>query len=78
MIALLIGVTALTFMALLGWYGYRAYLRIQTWGRNMNEIDGICLEEVLPGAGLRSYSERRRDAVNIPLVASFKTPHRHA
>ena len=25
----------------LGWYGHRAWLRIDTWGRNMNDQDSI-------------------------------------
>ena len=40
MIALLLGSSALVVGAL-GWYGYRAFCRIQEWGRGMNEIDRI-------------------------------------
>jgi len=40
MIALLVGVTTLAVIGL-GWYGYKASVRISTWGRNMDEQDGI-------------------------------------
>lgn len=41
MIALLIGASTLIAIGVAGWYGYRAYCRIQEWGRRMNEIDRI-------------------------------------
>jgi hypothetical protein len=40
MIVLLVGVTVLAVTGL-GWYGHKASVRIATWGRNMNEQDGI-------------------------------------
>ena len=40
MIALLVGVTTLAVIGS-GWYGYKASVRISTWGRNMDEQDGI-------------------------------------
>jgi hypothetical protein len=40
MTALLIGMSAIVGIGL-GWYGYKAHLRIEAWGRNMNECDQI-------------------------------------
>jgi hypothetical protein len=40
MIALLLGASTLV-VGVVGWYGYRAFCRIQEWGRGMNEIDRI-------------------------------------
>jgi hypothetical protein len=40
MSALLIGMSAIVGIGL-GWYGYKAHLRIEAWGRNMNECDQI-------------------------------------
>ena len=77
MIALLIGVTTLAGMAF-GWYGYKAHLRIETWGRKMNEIDGICQEESLADDGLPSYAGRKQEAVGVPLLPVFKAPQPHA
>jgi hypothetical protein len=40
MTALLIGMSAIAGMGL-GWYGYKAHLRIEAWGQNMNACDQI-------------------------------------
>jgi hypothetical protein len=40
MIVLLVGTSVAAGVAL-GWYGYKASVRIQTWGQRMNECDSI-------------------------------------
>ena len=77
MTALLIGVTTLVVMAWLGWYGYRAYLRIETWGRNLNEIDGIWREETLREARTRPVVSGDRVAVGVASVPRFTIPQHH-
>jgi len=45
-IALVMGSSILTALVL-GWYGQKAYIRIQAWGEKMNEQDAI-LQSVSP------------------------------
>ncbi|HWB32403.1 MAG TPA: hypothetical protein VG714_04445 [Acidobacteriaceae bacterium] len=51
----------------LGWYAHRAYVRINTWGRNMNEVDAIfrVAEEGL--------EEENRDSRHIGVIRFNET-----
>jgi 1-acyl-sn-glycerol-3-phosphate acyltransferase len=60
---------------MLGWFGHKALLRIETWGRNMNEIDGIFLDSAMEDGGWSSRPISERKAAGISLVP---TPHSHA
>ena len=71
--ALLIGASTLVVTAL-GWFGYRAFLRIETWGRNMNEIDGIFLDSAIEDGGWSSRPISERKPRGISLVP---THHHH-
>ena len=60
MIALLIGSATLA-VTLLGWFGHKALLRIETWGRNMSEIDEIFQDSAVEGGGWSSPSDQRTE-----------------
>jgi hypothetical protein len=77
MTALLIGATTLAVVAL-GWVGYKALLRIETWGRNMNDADRIFQEAAVPDDGWEPEVSKRRPQHGIALAPSLKVPHPHA
>ena len=75
MIALLIS-TSLVAGTVLGWFGYKATLRIQAWGRNMNEQDRI-FQEAMPEASVEPPKGHKRpgsDAGAVPALVSHHLP----
>lgn len=78
MTALLIGVTTFAGMVaggVIGSYGYRAYRRIEIWGRNMNECDRIFqIAAGDEGQWEVHAGKRRTPRVGISLVP-LDTPH---
>ena len=74
--ASLIGATTLA-VATLGWLGYKALLRIETWGRNMNQIDGIFQDAAQPDQGLDYHANRGRGLGRVALAPALKTPRHH-
>ena len=77
MTTLLFGATTLAVVAL-GWYGYRAFVRIATWGRNMNDCDRIFQEAAIHDDGWEPEVSKRRPPRDIALAPSLKVPHHHA
>ena len=57
MIALIMGSSIVTALVV-GWYGHKAYVRIQAWGEKMNEQDAI-LQSVSPPEELASTRHLR-------------------
>ena len=56
-----------------GWYGHKASLRIQAWGENMNELEGI--SPSLPKQSSRGDSDRssirvRKNAPFAPTIGN--------
>jgi hypothetical protein len=74
---LLLGATTLA-IAVLGWYGYRAFVRIETWGRNMNDCDRIFQEAAMHEDGWGPEVDRRRPAHGISVVPPLRTSRDHA
>ena len=77
MTALLMVATTLS-IAVLGWYGYKAYRRIEAWGRNMNEIDRIFQDADQFEGACSSRPIGKRVSGGMSLVQTLKTPHHHA
>jgi hypothetical protein len=71
MTTLLLGVTTLA-VAVLGWFGYKALLRINTWGQNMNDLDLIFQDSAQETGGWSSRPISKRKAGGVSLVP---TPH---
>lgn len=61
-----------------GWFGYKAYQRIEIWGRNMNEIDRIFQDSDQHDGGWSSRPISKRMAGGISLSPTLRTPHHHA
>jgi hypothetical protein len=72
--ALLIGVSTLAVVGL-GWFGHKALRRIEAWGRNMNEIDGIFQGSAMEDGGWSSRPVSERKPRGISLVPTI---HHHA
>jgi len=77
MTTLLIGATTLA-VAVLSWFGHRAFLRVETWGRNMNDVDRIFQDAALNDGVWDSAVTRKRTRSGISLTPTLKTPHHHA
>jgi hypothetical protein len=77
MIALLVG-TLIVAGVWIGWYGYRASLRIAEWGRRMDECDSI-FQTVTAGTEKVHYEDgRKRIPKDGPSVMPFgPTPLPH-
>ena len=75
MIPLMIG-TSLVAGALLGWYGYKASLRIAAWGRNMNEREGISWDSNLQAEVEDDLQTvwAREDAAYVRSIGSRQIP----
>jgi hypothetical protein len=67
-IALLI-TTSIIAGAFLGWFGYRASLRIQAWGLNMNAQDRIFQEAIREDGVDPASSRKRPGAESVPVAA---------
>lgn len=74
MSALFIGTSTLA-VTVLGWFGYKALVRIETWGQKMNEIDRIFQDSAMEDGGWSSRPIGERRPAGISLVP---TPHHHA
>jgi len=73
MIMLLIGSIAIG--TALGWYGYKAVLRIQSWGERMNECDNI-FQIVTTGTERTNFDDlQRRAPKDGPRIVPLPTPH---
>jgi hypothetical protein len=77
MTALLLGTTTLAVM-MLGWFGYKAHLRIDAWGRKMNEIDRIFQDSDQHDGAWSSRPIEKRKSGGLSLAQTLKTPHHHA
>ncbi|MGA1982812.1 MAG: hypothetical protein ABSG84_10060 [Acidobacteriaceae bacterium] len=77
MTTLLLGATALAVVAL-GWFGYRAFVRIETWGRKMNDCDRIFQEAGIQDDEWEPEVSKRRPPRGIALAPALKVPHHHA
>jgi hypothetical protein len=77
MIALLIGTLALAGVAL-GWYGYRASVRIAVWGRNMDECDRIFQTMEEQKADVEFPKPPRRTLEDVGGDSSGGGQHRHS
>jgi hypothetical protein len=74
MITLLVGTSILAGVGL-GWYGYKASLRIAAWGRGMDECDRI-FQTVTQGTGGSNFDDgRKRPPQSAPVAAPFVTSH---
>jgi hypothetical protein len=74
MITFLLGTSAVAGVGL-GWYGYRASLRIAEWGRAMNECDQI-FQAATEGTSSTNLEEgRKRIPKDGPRILPFVTPH---
>jgi hypothetical protein len=73
MITLLIG-TSVAAVGGLGWYGFKASLRIAEWGRGMDECDRIF--QAAEGVGSINFEEgRKRAPKDGPRILPFVIPH---
>jgi hypothetical protein len=61
-----------------GWFGYKAFRRIEAWGRNMNEIDGIFQKADPQDGGWSPRASNKPTPRGMTLVPTLKTPHHHA
>ena len=75
--ALLIGATTVAVM-LVGWFGFKAHLRIEAWGVKMNELDRIFQDADQHDGGWSSRPIDKRESGRVSLVPTLKTPHYHA
>jgi hypothetical protein len=74
MITLLVGISILGGVGL-GWYGYKAFLRIEAWGRGMDECDQI-FQAMSEGTGSTGFEEgRKRAPKDGPCIAPLVTSH---
>jgi len=75
MIPLLFGATTLA-VAVLGWYGYRASIRIAAWGERMNDCDRI-IQTVTEETGSAYFEDgRKRIPQDGPRMSPLVTSHR--
>ena len=74
MVALLVG-TSVVAGVWLGWYGYKASLRIRAWGQGMNECDRIFQRMAEETEGTNFEDARQRLPKDGPGIAPFVTPH---
>jgi hypothetical protein len=72
MIALLIGASVFAGVVL-GWYGYKASVRIAVWGRNMNECDRI-----FQMASEHTDDGRLQGSGNVPAILPIAGKHLRA
>jgi hypothetical protein len=74
MITLIVGASVLAGIGL-GWYGYKASIRIEAWGRGMNECDLIfqAMSEDMDDGGFRGSP--RRPVGNVRGAGVFAGPH---
>jgi hypothetical protein len=71
-ITLLIGTSMIAGIGL-GWYGYKASLRIAEWGRGMDECDQI-FQTATEGIGSTNFEDvRKRIPKDGPRIAPFVT-----
>ena len=73
MITFLVGISMLAGVGL-GWYGYKASLRIAAWGRGLDECDRI-FQEAGEGVELISEDGRKRAPKDGARIVPFATPH---
>jgi hypothetical protein len=74
MIALLVGTSVVAGIGL-GWYGYKASLRIAAWGRGMDECD-LIFQAVTEGSGPTNFEDGwKRVPKDGPRIAPFVTSH---
>jgi len=72
MIALLIGIAAVVGVGV-GWYGHRVSLRIEAWGRGMDECDEIFRSVTERTVSSKFEDGRRRISRDGPSIAPFVT-----
>jgi hypothetical protein len=70
MTTLLIGISIFALVGL-GWYGYKASLRIEAWGQGVDECDRI-FQTVSGEPGASNFDEGRQ---RPPRIAPFVTSH---
>jgi len=51
---------------------------VETWGRNMNDVDRIFQDAALNDGVWDSAVTRKRTRSGISLTPTLKTPHHHA
>jgi len=73
-IALIVG-PALIGGLVVGWYGYRTLIRIQSWGEKMNEQDAI-FRSAATAEEMAAYTRSRQNGVKADAVRSGHLPVR--
>jgi hypothetical protein len=76
MIALLIGIFAMAAVGL-GWYGHKASVRIETWGRHANERDLIFQAMSEREDGRQSRTGGKWAIAEAAEASPFGSPHFH-
>lgn len=78
MIALFVG-SVVVGASVASWYGYKALVRIRTWGEKMNEVDAIFQSVATPEemSGAAASSPIRKSAAPVPATTQVAVgvPH---
>ena len=77
MITLMVGASILAGIGL-GWYGYKASIRIEAWGDGMNECDAIFQAVSEPAGDGGFQGSPRRPVGNIRAAGAFAGQHLRA
>ena len=77
MITLMVGASVLAGVGL-GWYGYKASVRIEAWGQGMNECDLIFQAMSEPTGDGGFEGTPRRPAGNVLAAGAFAGQHQRA